>query len=102
MLVVSFLDFTMPDHWPHFLASLESQDGDRVGVQYLFRDTLGSWASRLGLTLCAACDSDRLEIPISKPLRWRNGNVTTGMISLGQSVAAKLSAGPRPVPEAAL
>jgi len=51
--------------------------------------------------LCAVLDSDRLETPISKPLRWHNGNVTTGMISLGQSVAV-LSSGPSPIPPAAL
>lgn len=87
ILIFSFLDFTIPYHWPHFLDSVGSQDDEKVMVQYLNRDTVVSWAARLGLKVCAVFDSDRFSIPISNPLRWQNGVVTTGSISLGQSVA---------------
>jgi len=99
LLVFSFLDFTIPYHWPHFLASVGSQDDERVAVQYLSRDTIVSWASSLGLKVCAVFDSDRLTIPISEPLRWQSGVVTTGSISLGQSVAV-LSTIPGRIPAA--
>jgi SAM-dependent methyltransferase len=98
LIVISFLDFTIPDHWPHFLQNVANQTDETVVVQYLSRDTVISWASKLGLKVCAIFDSDRLKIPISKPLMWQNGNVTTGTISIGQSVAV-LSLGPNPISE---
>ncbi len=101
LLVFSFLDFTIPYHWPHFLDTLASPDEDKVVVQYLCRDTVVSWAERLGLKVCAVLDSDRLKVPISAPLKWQNQLVTTESISLGQSVAV-LSTEPGRVPEAVL
>lgn len=86
-IVFSFLDFTMPDHWPHFESSLSNQTDDSVVLQYLSRDTVVSWAAKLGLKVCGILDSDLLKIPISTPLKWTNGNITTGTINLGQSVA---------------
>jgi SAM-dependent methyltransferase len=101
ILVFSFLDFAVHEHWTPFQGSIANRDDERVMVQYLNRDTVVSWASHLGLGVCAVIDGDRLRIPISAPLRWQGQLVQAESMALGQSVAV-LSATPDRVPQAAL
>ena len=86
-IVFSFLDFTMPHHWPVFEDTLQD-----VGVNaqhlnvFLSKDAITVWAERLGLQLEATHDGSDAFIPLSQPIAFEDGHSEQTRGALGQSV----------------
>ena len=87
LIVFSFLDFTMPHHWPVFEDTLRD-----VGVNaqhlnvFISKDAITVWAERLGLQLEATHDGSDAFIPLSQPITFEDGRTEHTLGALGQSV----------------
>ena len=83
-IVFSFLEFRIPCHWEIFENSLKQK---RHLDQFIDRDGILAWASKLGLKVNLIADGDRPNIPLPEKIVFDNGTVMEGLGNLGQSVA---------------
>ena len=88
-VVVSFLEFLIASHWAVFEQMIESR---RVSMntghlnQFISRDALRSWASRIGFEVEHIWDGDKAFVPLSAPVRFSDGRVYEHKGTPGQSV----------------
>jgi SAM-dependent methyltransferase len=86
-IVFSFLDFTIPGHWPAF----ESNVGD-LGINFqplnmfISKDAIPVWAEHLGLRVQVIEDGDKPFVPLSQPVVFESGAVAEKIGSIGQSI----------------
>lgn len=85
-IVISFLEFSIPSHWFAFQDQIDNTNPEKVLNQFISRDAIAAWCSRLDLALLALIDGDKPHIPLAKPVRWDNGNEMREIGNLGQSV----------------
>ena len=85
-VVISFLEFRIPDHWETFIASVKAKAGGPL-TQFVDRDAITAWADHSGLAVESFFDGDKGHIPIPEEIRWENGTCMKSLGNLGQSVA---------------
>jgi 2-polyprenyl-3-methyl-5-hydroxy-6-metoxy-1,4-benzoquinol methylase len=85
-VVISFLEFRIPDHWETFIASVKAKAGGPL-TQFVDRDAITAWADHSGLIVESFFDGDKGHIPIPEEIRWENGTCMKSLGNLGQSVA---------------
>ncbi|HTZ20285.1 MAG TPA: class I SAM-dependent methyltransferase [Opitutaceae bacterium] len=86
-IVVTFLDFDEPWHYPIFEDSLASTDPDRVLNRFLSKSALQKWCEVLGLQLEHVYTGSRPWIPIDHDIIYDDGRRVAGLAEFGQSVA---------------
>ncbi len=85
-IVLSFLDFAVPNHWQVFERNV-AHVGTRIHLnQFISKDCLGAWASHLGLSIDATFNGDTPHIPLAAPVVLDDGTRVESTGSLGQSV----------------
>jgi SAM-dependent methyltransferase len=86
-IVLSFLDFCVPEHWGSFEDNLRDIG---VGAQpmnvFMSPDMLREWAKRLDLEVEMIRDGNEPYIPLSAPITFENGAVVKDYAAFGQSV----------------
>jgi hypothetical protein len=86
-IVVSFLDFRVPEHWGSFEDNLRDIG---VGTQpmnvFMCPDMLREWARRLDLEVETIKDGTEPYIPLPAPITFENGAVVKDHAAFGQSV----------------
>lgn len=90
LIVISFLQFTNPAHWPNFQDVLEnaSKTFFRPPMNvFIEPDVFGVWCRHLGLQLEKLIPGDQSLIPLTEPIECENGLRLTGTASFGQSIA---------------
>lgn len=85
-VVLSFLEFANPLHWPVFEQSIQAASVPSTLVQFMSRDGLQAWASHLGLRIEAIEDGDKPIIVLPAPIVLQRGEVLQERSALGQSV----------------
>ena len=86
-LVFSFLEFSIPSHWSVFETNLAAIGTTGVLNQFMSRDAIELWASRIGFEPPRFFDGDRPHIPLSRRVELESGQTYEGLGALGQSVA---------------
>ncbi len=87
LMVFSFLEFRMPNHWSVFLATVDSSSYGQHLNQFIDRDGISMWAERTGFEIVSIHDGDKPHIPIPEEIVWENGARMGSFGHLGQSVA---------------
>jgi ubiquinone/menaquinone biosynthesis C-methylase UbiE len=86
-IVMSFLDFRVPEHWGTFEDNLRDIG---VGAQpmnvFMCPDMLREWAKRLELEVETIKDGTEPYIPLPAPITFENGAVVKDHAAFGQSV----------------
>lgn len=85
-IVFSFLEFRLDPHWFIFENSVKDDRPDKVLNQFMDRDMIAVFATRLGLKVLEMHDGHRPHIRLDRVVRWDAGNEMTEMGYLGQSV----------------
>ena len=86
-ILVSFLEFYIVSHWAAFEGSLKRRKaGDPMDL-FIDRDAIRSWAHYSGLEVVEFVDGDKPLIELNEEIRWANGQVQSGFVGLGQSLA---------------
>ncbi len=85
-IVFSFLEFTMPHHWPIFENDVKDIDGDHPLNMFMSRDAVTAWTEHLGLKIERVESGDSLCIELPTPVTTTNGTVMEGKTAFGQSV----------------
>src|SRR5262249_47624093 len=62
-VVLSFLEFANPGHWPVFELAVRDASGPSTLVQFMSREGIHAWASHLGFNVEAMLDGDQPSIP---------------------------------------
>lgn len=87
IIVFSFLDFTVPDHWNVFVYNQLDLDVNAHPLNmFISKDAIRVWAEHLGLHVHTMEDADKAFIPLSKPIVFENGTVMEKAGAFGQSV----------------
>ena len=87
-IILSFLDFRIPDHWAIF----ENNNLKDVGIggqplnAYISPDMLREWAKHLDLEVEVIKDGDEPYVPLSRPITFEDGRVWTDLAPFGQSL----------------
>jgi len=85
-IVFSFLDFSVPAHWAIFEDNIATIGKSNPLNQFISRDAIQVWASRLGLKIEDFHDGDKPHIKLSCPIILGDGKEVTDMGNLGQSI----------------
>jgi ubiquinone/menaquinone biosynthesis C-methylase UbiE len=85
-IVFSFLEFAIPSHWAVFNSSVLDTRPDKVLNQFIDRDMVKGFASKLGLHVESIHDGDKPHIRLDSSVTFDDGRTMTGMGNLGQSV----------------
>lgn len=85
-IVFSFLEYDVPVHWQIFQKGIDQSKGIHPLNQFLSRDIIEAWASRLGLRIETLRRGDDAFIPLTRPVKFDSGQVANGNASFGQSV----------------
>lgn len=86
-IVFSFLDFTIPNHWPIFEYNVED-----VGINFhplnmfISKDAIEVWATHLDLEVISINDGNVPYVPLQTPIVLESGETVEGMGTIGQSV----------------
>jgi SAM-dependent methyltransferase len=89
-IVISLLDFNVPEHWPIFMYSVGAAGQPGICNVFLNRDTLEVWCRHLQLEIDFYQDGGVPFIPLSEPVCFDDGQVAETQSALGpigQSVA---------------
>ena len=86
LVIFSFLEFAMPNHWPVFETNVADVGGGHHLNMFIERNAIVAWAQHLDLEVVAIHDGDKPHVPLSKPITLDNGTVMSGLGNLGQSV----------------
>jgi ubiquinone/menaquinone biosynthesis C-methylase UbiE len=87
LIVVSFLEFGNPNHWPVFhntIRAYRDQIPDHLNA-FIEASVFPVWAQKLGLELVAIHPGDKPWIPITEPRVAENGAREEALAGLGQS-----------------
>jgi SAM-dependent methyltransferase len=87
VIVFSFLDFAVEDHWDVFLTCV-----DRIGVpghlnQFIDTTAIRVWAEHLDLEVLALHGGDVTYVVLEEPVTLDDGSVYRDRATLGQSLA---------------
>lgn len=85
-VVLSFLEYDVPVHWQIFQQGIDQSKGIHPLNQFLSRDILAAWASRLGFKVESLHRGDDAFIPLSQSVKFDSGQMADGFASFGQSV----------------
>jgi SAM-dependent methyltransferase len=91
LIVVSYLDFAVPDHWEIFERTVDAITADREAVVFTSQDLWKAYAEKLGLDIVLLQPGGIPFIPIEAPITFSNGVTRVGLSTLGpigQSVIA--------------
>jgi SAM-dependent methyltransferase len=87
LMVLSFLEFKVPNHWHQFIDIVEhSKDGRHLN-QFIDRDGIQTWADHSGFEVVSIRSGDAFHIPIPEEIQFDNGDKQGSFGTLGQSVA---------------
>ncbi|WP_404425829.1 class I SAM-dependent methyltransferase [Nibricoccus sp. IMCC34717] len=87
VFVCSFLEFSVPTHWPVFENSYRSTiDGEHLN-QFASREAISAWADHSGLKVDSFRRGDEFHIPIPEEIVFENGDRQGCLGTFGQSVA---------------
>jgi ubiquinone/menaquinone biosynthesis C-methylase UbiE len=89
LIVMSFLQFTIPGHWKNFenvLANTTSNFRAPINA-FIEPEVFRVWSKHLGLELEKIIPGNQKQIPLTEPIQFENGSRQEGMASFGQSVA---------------
>jgi ubiquinone/menaquinone biosynthesis C-methylase UbiE len=86
MIVFSFLDFTLPQHWNVFEANLREVNMGTHLNMFMSKDAIPVWAERLNLKVQHIQDGDKGYIPLPTPIKLESGDIMSGLGTMGQSV----------------
>jgi ubiquinone/menaquinone biosynthesis C-methylase UbiE len=86
LLVCSFLEFRIRNHWWIFKNTFADKSPDNILNQFLSRDALEAFAFNAALDVEASHDGDKPHIPIEDEIIWENGVRMSKLANLGQSV----------------
>lgn len=86
-IVLSFLDYTVEDHWPIFESNLRDVGiGSQPMNVFMSGEMLRQWARHLGLEVETIKNGDDAYLPLSAPITFANGTVANDRVAFGQSV----------------
>ena len=85
-VVLSFLEFANPGHWPVFEQAVRDASGPSTLVQFMSREGIRAWASHLGFGIEAMLDGDQPTIALPSPVVLERGEVFQERGAFGQSV----------------
>lgn len=85
-VIFTFLEFSIPSHWEVFESSLSNLGGSEPLNQFISRDAITAWSSRLGYKIEAIHDGHEPHIPIPYPIVTADGRRMESMGDLWQSV----------------
>jgi SAM-dependent methyltransferase len=86
-ILFSFLDFSVPGHWPVFEAAMgDASTSSQPLIVFLSKEAIPVWASHLGLTVQSIQDGDNADIPLRDPVVFESGVVMRDRGTVGQSV----------------
>jgi ubiquinone/menaquinone biosynthesis C-methylase UbiE len=85
-IVFSFLDFTLPQHWTVFEANLREVNMGTHLNMFMSKDAIPVWAEHLNLKVQHIQDGDKGYIPLPSPVKLENGDIMSGLGTMGQSV----------------
>jgi SAM-dependent methyltransferase len=83
-IIFSFLEFKIGCHWAVFEGMLGSAANVHLD-QFISRDAIATWASKLDLDVVAINDGDVPHIPLDFPVNYDDGRVQTDLGNFGQS-----------------
>ena len=85
-IVISFLEYCIPSHWPIFQHVVDSNDPTVVLDQFVSRDALEAWSEHLNLEIVGIFDGDKPHIDLSETITFDDGRTMEDRGHLGQSV----------------
>lgn len=86
-IVLSFLDFRVPNHWSAFEFNLADIGiGSHPLNVFMNAQMLQAWAERLDLTIEFINDGDRAYVPLSHPITMSDGTIVKDLVTVGQSI----------------
>jgi ubiquinone/menaquinone biosynthesis C-methylase UbiE len=85
MIVFSFLDFTLPQHWPVFEANVREVNRGHLNM-FMSKNAIHVWAEHLNLKVQHIQDGDNGYIPLPTPIKFESGDAQSGLGTMGQSV----------------
>jgi len=85
-IVFSYLDFSVPQHWPVFEANVAGVDRDIQLNVFIDKEAIMAWAAHLNLAVESINPGNEMNIPLPFPIRFENGEVMQEFGSVGQSV----------------
>jgi SAM-dependent methyltransferase len=83
-IIFTFLEFKIGCQWAVFEAMLANTSNVHLD-QFISRDAIATWASKLGLDVVAINDGDVPHIPLDFPITYEDGRVQTDLGNFGQS-----------------
>jgi SAM-dependent methyltransferase len=86
LLVMSFLEFTDPNHWNIFMASVDGAKSGQHLNQFVERGAISAWAEHSDLEI-VDIRGDSLHIPLPEEIQFENGVRMGNFGSFGQSIA---------------
>jgi len=87
IMVMSFLEFRVPTHWPTFVASVDQAKFGQHLNQFLEREAILAWAEHADLEVTSIRSGDRHHIPIPEEIKFDRGTRMGNLGTFGQSVA---------------
>jgi SAM-dependent methyltransferase len=87
LLVFSFLEFRIPNHWDIFFDAADTLSQGKHLNQFVDRDGISAWAAHSGFEIVSVHDGDKPHIPIPEEIVWDSGARMGSFGQLGQSVA---------------
>jgi SAM-dependent methyltransferase len=85
-IIFSFLEFSIPEHWTVFEATLKNMNAEIPPNVFLSRDAIHAWATHLNLKVQIIEDGNRPNIHLRQPFVLADGTVMEGNAKLGQSI----------------
>ena len=86
-IVVSFLDFRMPGHWPYFENNIKDIGiGSHPMNVFTCPDMFRAWAKHLDLDVEMIRDGDEPYVPLREAVKFQDGSIVKDRSAFGQSV----------------
>jgi SAM-dependent methyltransferase len=86
-IVFSFLDFLNPEHWQVFEGNLLDLELNSHPLNmFISEDAIRVWADRLGLKVLVIEDANKINVPLSNPIRYESGAVAEKLGTFWQSL----------------
>ena len=87
LIVISFLDFDEPWHYPIFEQSLNNPNTNKVLNRFLSKSALQKWCEVLGLNLEQLHTGSHRWIPLKEDIVYDGGRSVSEISEFGQSIA---------------
>lgn len=85
-LIFSFLDFSIPTHWPMFIANIARPNAREHLNQFIDTQAITTWSRHLHFKIFGIYPGNENHIVLRQPVEMENGEVLRGSTTLVQSV----------------